>query len=167
MRHHMIRAKFPAGAPCTLMGVSELRQPTPIIQIWAGRGLCCHARVRVQNGGSFARRTKTQVALRNMLPRQPASSAGRVHGCRPSTQARLRSRAVPVALDPVCGVSGWISVSFDGLAGEPVGAADVRRSNCRTCATSLAAPLLRFCCLHGSFLAIGEDCRSAVTRLSC
>ena len=52
MRRYMIRAKFPAGAPCTLMGVSELRQPTPIIQIWAGRGYAVALGFRVQNGGS-------------------------------------------------------------------------------------------------------------------
>src|SRR5260370_22738605 len=42
---------IPVGMPCTLTGVSELWRTTPIIQICAGRALCRHARIGVQDGG--------------------------------------------------------------------------------------------------------------------
>jgi hypothetical protein len=49
---------------------------------------------RVPNGGSLRGRAKTQVALRDGLPRQPPSSAGRVHGCRlTSGMAKVSRRA--------------------------------------------------------------------------
>ena len=62
------------------------------------------ARQDVPNGGSLRGRANTQVALRDRLPRQPAYSAGRAHGCRLTTWAWPRSRAVPVALDPIRGM---------------------------------------------------------------
>ena len=40
-------------------------------------------------------RAGTQVALRNRLPRQPASSAGRVHGCRLSNLGTVKVLSCP------------------------------------------------------------------------
>jgi hypothetical protein len=85
---------------------AQADDPAPIIQIWSAfRGSQSNS-THTDNGGYLRGRAKTQVTFRSKLPRQPASSAGRVHGWRLSTRLRLRSRVVPVALDPVRGNSG-------------------------------------------------------------
>jgi hypothetical protein len=55
------------------------------------------------HSGYLGGRAKTHATFRSKLPHQPASSAGGVHDWRLSTRLRLRSRVVPVALDPVRG----------------------------------------------------------------
>ncbi len=58
--------------------------------------IACYERPRAQDTAApeppRSAGAKTQVALRNRLPRQPSSSAGRGHGYRLSTWPRLRSR---------------------------------------------------------------------------
>ncbi len=56
------------GAPRALIGVSEIRRPTPNLQICAGAGLCRRARVGVHIGGS-ARALRAPRALLSLMQR--------------------------------------------------------------------------------------------------
>ena len=62
---------------------------------------------RAYRGGYLRGRLGTQVGLRlvlgSRLPRQPAFSATRVHGCRLSNRGTGRGPVMPAALDPVRG----------------------------------------------------------------
>ena len=66
--------------------------------------IACYERPRAQDTAApeppRSAGAKTQVALRNRLPRQPSSSAGRGHGYRLSTWPRLRSRGCARSAQP-------------------------------------------------------------------
>src|SRR6266566_5295442 len=90
--HDRIEGRLPSAAECPdLYVVTRQRRKS-----------------RGRAGGSLRGPAKNLVALRDVLPRQPPSSPGRVRGRRLTMRAWPRFRAVPVELDPVRGRSGYL-----------------------------------------------------------